>query len=172
MARQIAWTRTHFLDTTGSLSGQQPLATLVEGETVVRIRIDWSATAVVSSYTDWGAALGLHYFGGVVTTIGDGTETAPKPYSDPSDVNPPSERWLWLDGRLWSTDAFSQSATGDDSLQTREPAQPSDIKAQILAPAMPAGETLNVWFTWEQDPNWPTLVPVETAMWASVAELI
>lgn len=172
MGRTYAWTRSHLLDTTGALVGQKLLASYATGDTVVRARLDWGATAITETYTDWGAVLGCPYYGGVVTTIGNGTETAPKPYSDPSDVSPPAERWLWLDGRVWRTDAFSQSATGTNSLQVERPAKASDVKAMVLAPTMPAGETLNVWFTWEQDPNYPSGIPVESWMVASVLALV
>jgi len=151
-----------------SQSGWQLLTSLVSGQTLTRIRFDWSGSCSAESYTDLYSAKGEMIMFGLCTTIGDGNETPPLPADDGADQDPPAQRWIWWEGRSTYIDAYSQSSSGTSSLATKAPGEIPDAKAQVRAPDMPAGQALNVWATMETDASWPSQVTPYVQFWTSV----
>lgn len=125
----------------------QHLVALNPGETLLRVRFGWTAVSVPTSYTDAFGVFGTTIFAGLVSTIGDATESVPSPVIAPNDADPPTQRWLWLEGRSQVFNAFSQSETGSNGLVTVDPAEPTDAKANLRAPGLPAGQFVNVWLS-------------------------
>lgn len=146
------------------------LATLQTGQTLKRIRFTWGSTTVVESYSDLIGLIGAPILLGIVTTIGDGLEPVPDPAFEAGDANPPSERWLWYEGRAMYPTAFSQSATGTDIATTEPASEPGDVKAMVRAPAMPAGEFLHVWAVGSSDFSWPSAIDWFT--WGTASVLV
>jgi len=151
-----------------SLSDSTLLTSLVSGQTLTRIRFDWSGSCSAESYTDLYAAKGEMIMFGLVTTIGDGSEIPPYPLDGGADVAPPAQRWIWWEGRSTYVDAYSQSSSGTSSLATKAPGEIPDAKAQVRAPAMPAGQALNVWAVMQVDATWPDVVTPYVQCWTSV----
>lgn len=145
------------------------LASLVEGQTVIRVRFGWNAGGSASSYTDLYSVHGEQVVMALETTIGDGTETPTLPVDDGADQNPPSERYIWWEGRAMTIDAYSQSSTGTSAFTSKPPSEISDAKAQVKAPAMAAGNFLNLWAVYETDITWPgTVTPYITAWFSTL----
>lgn len=143
------------------------LASLVEGQTLIRTRFGWSAGGATASYTDLFSVHGEQVIMALETTIGDGSETPTLPVDDPADQDPPSQRYLWWEGRAMYVDAFPQSSSGTGSFTSKEASEFSDAKGQVKAPAMAAGDFLNLWMVYETDITWPPGVTPYVTAWAS-----
>lgn len=133
--------------------GQVLLGRLSNGQTYVRTHFRWGFYGDSPSTADMQAiAANLQVFG-IVTTFGNGTETAPNPRSAPNDAAPPTQRWLYWEARAPVARAIDSGAgvvLWDDSGST----ELTDIKAQVLATGVPGGETLDLWATWAAAGPW------------------
>lgn len=92
---------------------------------------------------------------GMVTTVGNGTETPPSPNADRYDQDPPTKRWIWWEGRVPHVTAWS-AESNVVNWELTLPDEPSDSKGMVLATGIPSGDTLNLWFTWQADQAWDT----------------
>jgi len=150
-------------------SGSALLATLSAGQTLTRTRFNANVVAygdgLVEALTLQGE--GCHI--GLVTTIGDGTEAVPSALEDLADADPPAERWLWWEARYLHMTVY----TGGDQqlpLHSNGPAEPTDSRAQVLAPTMPAGDSLHLHFAFSVTGTWPVGFTYDPYVqwWASV----
>lgn len=124
------------------------LDAIPSGSTLRRVRWSWGFAGFTQTTTDLNAVGVNMLAAGLVTTIGDGTETPPSPLDTPGDVAPPTQRWLWWENRqpvCTSIDGTSDTASWRDS----GPQEVPDVKAQVLATGIPGGDTLNLWFSWQ-----------------------
>lgn len=117
------------------------------GDTYRRVRWSWGFAGVTADTVDINAIISNPLFVGIVTTIGNGTETPPNPATASFDADPPTQRWLWWEMRQPVPVAIDHAAgiiTWRDSGAQEVP----DIKTQVLATGIPGGDHLNIWFTW------------------------
>lgn len=118
------------------------------GSTLRRVRWSWGFSGFTASTSDLGATAKNLMVAGLVTTIGDGTETPPHPLDTPEDVAPPTQRWLWWEVRqpvALSVDGTSDTVSWRDS----GPQEAPDVKSQVLATGIPSGDSLNLWFSYQ-----------------------
>lgn len=144
------------------------LISLNPGETLLRVRFGWTAVSVTTSYTDLFGVYGTQIFAGLVTTIGDASESPPSPVIAPNDQDPPTLRWLWLEGRSMIVNAFPQSASANGGLVTAPPAEPTDAKANLRAPSLPPGQFVNLWLSADQSLDRPFGIDWFLYGWANV----
>lgn len=145
-----AWVRT--VQTSYDLpQGNLLMASLAAGQSIMRIRFGWGFHATTGFDTD------LHFLAenlvvwGMVTTIGNGSETVPDPRTNPGDADPPTQRWLWWESRRPVLQASMPNvAIWSDS----GPQEPCDAHGQVLATGIPAGDTLNLWASWAMGYDW------------------
>jgi len=107
-------------------------------------------------------------FAGLVTTIGDGTEAVPGPLTNPDDIAPPTQRWLWWEIRQPRAIAID-AAGGVVSWTDSGGQEVTDVQTQVLATGIPGGDTLNVWFSWQSVfGNWDASGEVQVFQWSSL----
>lgn len=153
------WFRTPFEITSTDSDLYVPLGQLSTGQAIRRIHYGWTANAVGNGYDDLFSVVNEQILAGVVTTIGDTSEFPPDPLFQPENQAPPAQRWLaWEARAMWIT-AFPQVDSGAWSCTTVAPAEPGSGEGQVLAPTMPVGEFLNVWFICQSGQSWPFQVP-------------
>lgn len=148
----LAWHRS-----AGSFNNQGDyalLATLNAGQTIIRTRFNFNLAASGADLSETLAQQGEGCYVGLVTTIGNGGELVPSALTDLTDANPPSERWLWWEGRYLYINAYTGAAS-QSTLTAAGPAEPTDSKAQVLAPTMGAGDSLHLWLSWSVTASWP-----------------
>jgi hypothetical protein len=129
------------------------IGTVEPGWTILRTRFQWGMFGVTSTDV-YAAAIATNFMlAGIVTTVGNGTESVPSANAGRGDADPPTQRWLWWEGRVphvTTWDAASGVATWELTL----PDQASDSKGMVLATGIPSGDTLNMWFSWQADQEW------------------
>lgn len=124
------------------------LDAIAAGSTYRRVRWSWGFSGITNVTTDLALVTANFLVAGLVTTIGNGTETVPQPVSTPNDVLPPTQRWLWWEARqpvAHAVDGASDVVSWRDS----GPQEIVDVKSQVLATGIPAGDSLNLWFSWQ-----------------------
>lgn len=144
------------------------LAAIPNGSTVRRIRFGWGFQGFTQETTDLHAVTVNPLFAGLVTTIGDGSETPPAPETTPDDVAPPVQRWLWWEIR--QPKAISLDGAGNVvSWNDGGGQEVTDVQTQVLATGIPSGDTLNVWFSWQSVfGNWDSTGQVQIFQWSSL----
>lgn len=90
---------------------------------------------------------------GLVTTIGNGTETVPNAIRDAGDAAPPTQRWVHWEVRQPVVTAVDEAA-GVITWRDSGPQQAPDVKVNVLATGIPAGQTLNLWASWDVVNGW------------------
>jgi hypothetical protein len=104
---------------------------------------------------------------GICTTVGDTTESVPNARTQAGDESPPTERWLYWEGR--SSILVAEDRTDTVSFWTNSlPQAVVDSKSQVSAKAIAAGDTLNVWASWAAASDWSASGNVELWLWSSV----
>lgn len=96
---------------------------------------------------------GLPFAMGLVTTIGNGTETPPSPVISSGDAAPPTQRWIWWENRAPVVSAIDAGA-GVMAWKDSGPDSPVDVKVNVLATGIPGGDTLNLWASWAGFGGW------------------
>ena len=117
------------------------------GFTLRRIRWAWGFAGVTADTVDINATVTNHLIGGIVTTVGDGSEAVPNPVTTPVDVAPPTQRWLWWETRVPVPIAVDHAA-GLITWRDSGPQEVPDVGVNVLATGIPPGDFLNVWFSW------------------------
>jgi len=122
--------------------------------TLNRLRWSWGFAGVTATSVDLVVGQSLLMLAGIVTTIGDGTEVPPNPNAGRNDVAPPTQRWLWWEARVPTVTAIDEAA-GTIAWQNSPPQEQVDTRAQVAVPGgLPAGQGLNVWFSFQATANW------------------
>lgn len=127
------------------------LCAIPSGATYRRIRWSWGFAGVTSDIVDVNATMANTLVAGLVTTIGNGSETPPNPATASGDAAPPTQRWLWWEIRQPVVTAVDHAA-GVTTWRDSGPQEIPDVKTQVLATGIPAGDTLNLWFRWQSTP--------------------
>lgn len=165
----LTWVRSHFRSQFYN-EGWILLGQIPNGQKYVRIRWSWGFAGFTNVTTDLAATARNIQTAGLVTTIGTGAETPPHPIDTPNDVAPPTQRWLWWEQRqpvALSVDSGSDTVSWRDSAVQEVP----DVQTQVLATAIPGGQFLNLWFSWQSyDGNWDA--SGQQQIWVAASVLI
>lgn len=124
------------------------MCAIASGSTYRRVRWSWGFTGTTADTTDMHSVSSNLQVAGLVTTIGNGTETPPVPLTTPNDVAPPTQRWVWWETRQPIAVAVDHSA-GVISWRDSGPQEIPDVQVPVLATGIPGGDTLNLWFSWQ-----------------------
>lgn len=128
-------------------SSASKIASVPRGSTLIRIRFGWGFWIDAPTGQDMIVLAMNIMVLGIVTTVGNGTEAIPDPRINPGDQAPPTQRWLYWEGRA----AYLQAYDSADTVMVYRDSPPQeavDIKAMVSAKTIPAGDTLNVWASW------------------------
>jgi hypothetical protein len=156
----------------------QPLTTagnywndaIAEGNTYLRLHIRWgfhidSPTNVNIAYL----ASSLVTFG-LVTTVGDGTESPVNPQDVSFNPDPPTQRFLYwetLSPVCQGIDDASGVIIWGNSAQSEE----TSSQGRVAAQGIPGGDTLNLWATWASTIDWAEQFAANAIIWHSVSIL-
>lgn len=150
-------------------SGTWLIASVPAGLTISRIRFGWGFYMDTPTTDDMqNQAFDLMIWG-LVTTIGNGTETVPNPRTSPGDAAPPTQRWLWWEVRAPVVSSIDNNANVV-AWRDSGPQEPTDARGQVLATGIPAGDTLNLWASWSGAYN-PD-IDHNTVIWSSASVLL
>lgn len=162
-----SWYRTVNGGTNYSL-GSVWLLGIPAGSSYRRVRWSWGFTGNTATTIDMAAMSVNFLIAGLVTTIGNGTETPPAAFDAPLDAAPPTQRWLWWETRVPTVAAIDQAA-GVIAWRDSGVQEVPDVKTQVLATGIPGGDTLNLWFSWQSlasawDPSGSVQIWVSTSI--------
>lgn len=132
-----------------------PIAALAAGQTLVRCRFRWGFYADTQTTVDLAGVSNNIMSWGIVTTIGNGTETVPNARTNSGDASPPAQRWLYWETRAPVVSSFDQAGnvvTWRDSGATEE----TQTRGMVKAPNMAPGDQLNVWISYAAPFDWDT----------------
>lgn len=127
------------------------LCAVPPGSTLRRIRWSWGWAGVTADVVDVGRIMSNTLVAGLVTTVGNGSETPPNPAVASGDAAPPTQRWLWWEIRQSIATAVDHGS-GMITWRDSGPQEIPDVKTQVLATGLPVGDTLNLWFRWQSTP--------------------
>lgn len=133
--------------------GSTLLGRLNNGQTYIRVHFRWGFygdTPDIVSYYD--VAANIISFG-LVTTLGDGTETPPAARLAADDEAPPTRRWIYWETRQIVPVVISEP-NGLAIWRDVGSTEPTDTKGQVLATGAGGGDTLNLWASWQMPVPW------------------
>lgn len=137
------------------------LAALSPGNSILRVRFGFKADGFwtnpgAGTQTEIMASFSNTTSFGLVTTIGNGTETVPSPVLHPGDAAPPTQRWIYLATNSMSfIDMSGTSSTWPVGFSS--PFMDVQSEAQVLATGFSSPETLNLWLAFDtQSGAWST----------------
>jgi hypothetical protein len=134
-------------------ASQIPLVSIPAGDSYVRCRFRWGFYADTSTSTDLAFVSQNLLTFGLVTTIGNLTEPVPNPRTQAGNQAPPAQRWLYWETRapvITAIDAAGSLVTWQDSGSS----EMTETQAQVKAPIMPSGDSLNLWASIAQPFSW------------------
>lgn len=153
---------------TGTGYGYAWMCAIPSGSTYRRVRFSWGFAGTTPTTT----ALNPMFYGEVVmglcTTIGNGSEVPPNPYTSSGDAAPPTQRWIWWEARQPVITAVSQDA-GIIAWRDGGNQEIVDTKAQVLATGIPSGDTLNLFASWGGPETWDVFGQV--VVWVATSVL-
>jgi hypothetical protein len=145
------------------------LGSVASGDTVARTRWQWGMSGITDTDVHAAGIMTNLLFSGIVTTVGNGTETVPSPDGGRHDQDPPTQRWLWWETRVPRITNWD-SAGGVATWELTLPAEPTDSKGMVLATGLPAGDTLNLWWTCQAFNPWDS--SGMATLWLSYSALV
>jgi hypothetical protein len=126
------------------------IASLLPGNTLLRLHfgislIAWVTPQALDNQFDLTVEVQQGCCVGIITTIGDTTEAVPFATAPVSDAARPTQRWLYWRTIYprWRDSMIFVGQT--QALDYADLAEELDTHAQVVAPAMAPGQTLNVW---------------------------
>jgi hypothetical protein len=134
-------------------AGNQPLSAMSAGQTLVRCRFRWGFYADTATAVDLAAISTNIMSWGIVTTIGNGSETIPNARTASGDASPPAQRWVYWETRAPVVSSFDQAGgvvTWRDSGSTED----TQTRGMVNAPIMAPGDQLNIWASWAAAASW------------------
>jgi hypothetical protein len=136
-----------------------------------RIRWSWGFAGVTSDTVDVESIMANTLVVGLVTTVGDGSETPPNPATASGDAAPPTERWLWWEIRQPVVTAVDHAA-GMITWRDSGPQEIPDVKSQVLATGLPPGDFVNLWFRWQSTPFVAWDASGQACVWVGASILV
>ncbi|MDE3076014.1 MAG: hypothetical protein KGJ86_11350 [Chloroflexota bacterium] len=107
---------------------------------------------------------------GVCTTIGNGSETPPNPWTSPQDQAPPEKRWLYWTCLSPVVTAIDRDA-GLITWANSPFSEPTQSRGQVAATGLPGGDTLNLWVVWAANADWENALGGNVKVWGSASVL-
>lgn len=162
-----SWRRNRFttFDLSSNFNWEDAIAA---GNSYLRVHLRWGFHLDAPLDTDLaGIAANLVSFG-LVTTVGNGTETRPSAASAWPDADPPTQRWIFWETRSPRVTAIDNAAgvvTFGDSGST----ELTSTKGQVLAAGIPSGDSLNLSSCWAATSTFDS--SVNTMLWCSMSIL-
>jgi hypothetical protein len=150
-------------------SGSWLIASLQPGSTLIRVRFGWGFFGTTDSTVALNNIASNIQILGLVTTVGNGSETPPNARTQAGDADPPQERWLWWEGRQ----PVPSGSSDGGSTVTWEPSPAQEIvdaKGMVAAATIPSGQTLNLWASWAAAAAWDG--SGQAFVWAAASVLI
>lgn len=163
------WRRQRFA-TVQTFTGGWWIDAIAAGSKYVRCHFRWGfygdspADVDLQSYAEQAVSFGL------VTTYGNGTETPPNAVTQSNDQAPPANRWIYWETRYVVPITIS-AESGVATWRDTSSSEPTDTKAQVLAAAPPAGDTLNLWASWQTTFDWAADLG-NSVLWVSISDLV
>jgi hypothetical protein len=149
--------------------GSALLASFAEGSTLLRVHLRWGIVADTSVDVDYSSIYQNLITMGIVTTVGNGSETPPNARLASGDADPPTQRWVYWETRGVRPVDLDVS-TGSVSWVDTGSTEPSSSKGQVLATGLPEGDTLNVWASWAAPFAWDASGSALVWLGASILE--
>lgn len=151
------------------LDGNFWMHAIPAGQTLLRVRFQYGFYLDTPAVVDMQNVAFNLFNWGLVTTIGNGTETPPNANTSTGDAAPPTQRWLWWETRQLVPSAIS---TDGDVISWRDsgPQDRQDARGQVLATGIPGGDTLNVWASWSGQYGLPA--DSNLCIWVSASMLV
>jgi hypothetical protein len=148
-------------------SGTSLIASIPRGDTLRALRFGWGFYGVAQQTADIGGVLATIQVFGLVTTVGNGSESVPNPRTDPGNADPPTERWLWWEARSPQIMSYSDAA---DAVWFRDTprGEPTLVQSMVSAKTIAEGDTLNLWASWAAASGWDATGFADMWYWASV----
>jgi hypothetical protein len=148
-------------------SGSSLIAEIPRAATLRVVHFGWGFYGDTSTDTDLSAVATNLQVMGLVTTVGDGTETPPDARSESGNADPPTERWVYWEGRAPRITAFD--AVGSLVLWADSGGQePVETHGQVSAKSIGAADTLNLWASWAAGSAWDSSGTANLWYYASV----
>jgi len=146
---------------------QYLLASVPNGQTLVRIRFQWGFWGVTSADDPTAAtATNLAAFG-IATQSDTAGTTPPSPYSHPNDVAAPLARWVYYEARF--PIIMGQRDGSPGAVQWRDSGQGGPLSTEgMVTASVGVGHVLNVYASWDTAAAWTTSGRAQYWMWASV----
>lgn len=143
------------------------MASIAAGDSLLRVHLRWGVVATTSIDVDYQQIAQNIITLGLVTTIGNGTETVPNARTQAGDQVPPTQRWVYWETRGMRP-VYLDATVGSVGWIDTGSSEPTDTKGQVLATGIPEGDTLNLWASWAFPFAWDASGDVTTWMGASI----
>ena len=133
--------------------GSQLLTSIAAGNSLLRVHLRWGIVGNTSIDVDYQSISENIITLGLVTTVGNGTETPPNARTAASDQAPPTQRWVYWETR-GIRPTYLDATVGSVGWIDTGSSEPTDTKGQVLATGLPEGDTLNLWASWAAAGAW------------------
>lgn len=140
------------------------------GDTYLRVHIRWGFHLDTPLNVDMAYLAASLVTFGLCTVIGDGSESPPEAATSSIDTDPPTQRWIYWETLAPVLQGISHEdgmAVWGNSAQT----EPTQTRGQVLATGLPAGDTLNLWASWQSSILWSAQFDANATIWHSVSIL-
>ena len=148
-------------------TGSNKIAAISPGNTLLRIHFGWGFYGDTSTTTNLEDVSQNLMVMGLVTTVGNGSETPPNARTSSSDVSPPTQRWVFWEARAPRIAAHDSSG-GVALWQDSGGQEPVQTKGMVSAKTIPSGDFLNVWASWAAAAAWDASGNVNLWFYASL----
>lgn len=148
-------------------SGSQILANVPRGSTLIRVHFGWGWEGTTAADAGFVAVASNLQVMGLVTTVGNGSESVPNARTASGDAAPPTQRWVYWEGRAGTLVQIDPTGTTAFWQDTRAQ-EPVDTKGMVSGKGIPSGDTLNLWASWAAAGDWPVSGTVDLWCYASI----
>lgn len=133
--------------------GSNLLASIAAGNSLLRVHLRWGIVGNTSIDVDYQSISENIITLGLVTTVGNGSESVPNARTQAADQSPPTQRWVYWETR-GIRPVYVDSSVGSVGWIDTGSSEPTDTKGQVLAAGIPGGDTLNLWASWAAPGAW------------------
>jgi hypothetical protein len=148
--------------------GNQLIVAIPQADTLLRVHWGWGFYGNTSTDTSLLDVAQNLMVMGLVTTVGNGSETPPNARTQAGNQAPPTQRWIFWEARAPKIAAYD-SVGGVALWQDSGDQEPVQSKGMVSAATVPSGDTLNLWASWAASTAWDASGSVNLWFYASVA---
>ncbi len=153
------------------LSGSNWEDAIGAGNTYLRYHIRWGFQFDTPIDVDIQNLSTMLVYFGLVTVVGDGTETPPNARTDAwPDVDPPLQRWVYWEAVAPVVTAID-AAAGVMIWRGAASTELTSSKGQVANTGVAEGDTLNLWSSWDQADDFGASSGGNVMIWHSVSIL-